>query len=192
VQDNIRLISFLCSILHQPIWAGARNNKFTGWLTDLVGPKRRQLARQVGARCVFTNTFPLSSRWVAFSSLFSRGRCSASGVSSSCPRRRLRHGTPPHAARQQRRSSARPAATNSTTTSPRGRRGTPEFAPPPSSPEEEETRQPWPGRRRHLVGCRTRASRRRRHPCGGHVECCPRTLDNDGYRFPTTCQPRAD
>jgi hypothetical protein len=85
VQDNISLISLLCSILHQPIWAGARNNKFTGWLTDFAGPKRRQLARQVGARCVFTNTFPLSSRWVAFSSLFSRGRCSASGVSSSCP-----------------------------------------------------------------------------------------------------------
>jgi hypothetical protein len=85
VQDNISLISLLCSILHQPIWAGARSNKFTGWLTDLAGPKRRQLARQVGARCVFTNTFPLSSRLVAFSSLFSRGRCSASGVSSSCP-----------------------------------------------------------------------------------------------------------
>jgi hypothetical protein len=48
--------------------------------------------------------------------------------------------------------------------SPRGRRGTPRFAPPPSSPEEEETGQPWPGRRRHLVCCRTRASRRRRHP----------------------------
>jgi hypothetical protein len=85
VQDNISLISLLCSILHQPIWAGARNNKFTRWLTDLAGPKRRQLARQVGARCVFMNIFPLSSRWVAFSSLFSRGRCSASGVSSSCP-----------------------------------------------------------------------------------------------------------
>jgi hypothetical protein len=85
VQDNISLISLLCSILHQPIWAGARSNKFTGWLTDLVGRKRRQLARQVGACCVLTNTFPLSSRWVAFSSLFSRGRCSASGVSSSCP-----------------------------------------------------------------------------------------------------------
>jgi hypothetical protein len=85
VQDNISLISLLCSILHQPIWAGAHNNKFTGWLTDLAGPKRRQLARQVGARCVFTNTFPLSSRWIAFSSLFSPGLCSASGVSSSCP-----------------------------------------------------------------------------------------------------------
>jgi hypothetical protein len=85
VRDNISFISLLCSILHQPIWAGARNNKFTGRLTVLAGPKRRQLARKVGARCVLTNTFPLSSRWVAFSSLFSRGRCSASGVSSSCP-----------------------------------------------------------------------------------------------------------
>jgi hypothetical protein len=85
VRDNISLISLLCSILHQPIWAGTHNNKFTGRLTVLVGPKHRQLARQVGARCMLTNTFPLSSRWVASSSLFSRGRCSASGVSSSCP-----------------------------------------------------------------------------------------------------------
>jgi hypothetical protein len=30
VQDNISLIpSRLCSILHQPIWAGARSDKFT-------------------------------------------------------------------------------------------------------------------------------------------------------------------
>jgi hypothetical protein len=85
VRDNISRIFLLCSILHQPIWAGTRNNKFTGRLTVLAGPKRRQLARQVGARCVLTNTFPLSSIWVASSSLFSRGRCSASGVSSSCP-----------------------------------------------------------------------------------------------------------
>jgi hypothetical protein len=49
------------------------------------GPKRRQLARQVGACCVLTNTFPLSSRWGVFSNLFSPGRCSALGVSSSCP-----------------------------------------------------------------------------------------------------------
>jgi hypothetical protein len=76
VQDNISLISLLCSILHQPIWAGTRSNKFTSRLTVLAGPKRRQLARQVGARCVLTNTFPLSSRWVASSSLFSRGRYS--------------------------------------------------------------------------------------------------------------------
>jgi hypothetical protein len=85
VRDNISLISLLCSILHQPIREGTCSNKFTGRLTVLVGPKRRQLARQVGARCVLTNTFPLSSRWVASGSLFSRGRCSASGVWSSCP-----------------------------------------------------------------------------------------------------------
>jgi hypothetical protein len=42
---------------------------------------------------------------------------------------------------------------------PHGGRGTPGFVPPPSSPEEEEeTGQPWPCRRWHLVGCRTRAS----------------------------------
>ena len=43
VQDNICLIpSSLCSILHQPIWAGTRSNKFTGRLTVLAGPKHRQ------------------------------------------------------------------------------------------------------------------------------------------------------
>jgi hypothetical protein len=42
VRDNISLISLLCSILHQPIWAGTRSNKFTGRLTVLAGPKRRQ------------------------------------------------------------------------------------------------------------------------------------------------------
>jgi hypothetical protein len=52
---------------------------------DPLGPKRRQLARQVGACYVLTNNFPLSSRWVVFSNLFSPGRYSASGVSSSCP-----------------------------------------------------------------------------------------------------------
>jgi hypothetical protein len=34
---------------------------------------------------VLTNTFSLSFRWVAFSSLFSPERCSALGISSSCP-----------------------------------------------------------------------------------------------------------
>jgi hypothetical protein len=85
VRDNISLISLLCSILHQPIWAGTRSNNIIGRLTVLAGPKHRQLARQVGARSMLTNTFPLSSKWVAFSSLFSRERCSALGVSSSCP-----------------------------------------------------------------------------------------------------------
>jgi hypothetical protein len=42
VRDNISLISLLCSILHQPIWAGTRKNKFIGRLTVLAGPKRRQ------------------------------------------------------------------------------------------------------------------------------------------------------
>jgi hypothetical protein len=85
VQDNIRLIPPLCSISHQPIWAGTRSDKFTRRSRDPPGPKPRQLARQVGACCVLTNTFPLSSRWVDFSNLFSPGRCFASGVLSSCP-----------------------------------------------------------------------------------------------------------
>jgi hypothetical protein len=45
--------------------------------------KRRQLARQVGACCVLTNSFPSSSRWVVCSNLFNPGRCSVSGVLSS-------------------------------------------------------------------------------------------------------------
>jgi hypothetical protein len=43
VRDNISLISLLCSILHQPIWAGTRSNKFTGRLTVPAGPKHRQM-----------------------------------------------------------------------------------------------------------------------------------------------------
>jgi hypothetical protein len=74
----------LCSISHQPIWVGARSDKFTRRSRDPAGPKHRQLACQVGACCMLTNTFPLSSRWVDFSNLFSPGWCSASGVSSSC------------------------------------------------------------------------------------------------------------
>jgi hypothetical protein len=66
VQDNISLTSRLCSILHQPIWAGTRSDKFTGQLTVLAGPKRRQLARQVGACCVLTNTFPLKLHMGSF------------------------------------------------------------------------------------------------------------------------------
>jgi hypothetical protein len=42
VQDNISLIPLLCSILHQPIWAGTRSDTFTGRLRVLAGPKRRQ------------------------------------------------------------------------------------------------------------------------------------------------------
>jgi hypothetical protein len=66
VQDNISLIPLLCSILHQPIWAGTRSDKFTGRLTVLAGPKHRQLARQVGACCVLTNTLPLKFQMGSF------------------------------------------------------------------------------------------------------------------------------
>jgi hypothetical protein len=78
-------VSPLCSISRQPIWAGARSDKFTRRSRDPQGPKRRQLARQVEVCCVLTNNFPLSSRWGAFSNLFSPGCYSASGVSSLCP-----------------------------------------------------------------------------------------------------------
>jgi hypothetical protein len=65
-----------------------------GWGTrqhSLVGPrdppvsKHRQLARQVGACCVLTNSFPSSSRWAVSSNLSDPGRCSVSGVLGSCP-----------------------------------------------------------------------------------------------------------
>jgi hypothetical protein len=161
--------------LASPIWAGTRSDKFTSRLRVLAGPKRRQLACQVVACCVLTNTFLLSSRWTIFGSLFSPGRCSASGVSSSCPTTAATTWYSSPRSMTTQRSLARPVEANSTTASPRGRRGTSGFAPPPSSLEEEKTEQPWPGKRRHLVGCQTRASRRHRHPCGGHVGCCPRT-----------------
>jgi hypothetical protein len=176
VRDNTSRVSLLCSILRQPIWAGARNDKIH-WSARLRVPrcpKRRQLAHQVGACCVLTNNFSLSSRWVVFSNLISLGRCSASGVSSSCLSTTATtwYSSPRSA-----------TATTTVVSSPGdgelddvflpGGRAASEFAPPPSSPQEEETGQPWPGRRRHLVGCR--ASRRRRHPSGGHVGRCPRT-----------------
>jgi hypothetical protein len=49
------------------------------------GSKRRQLARQVGACCVLTNSFPSSSRWIVSSNLFNPGRFSVSRVLNSCP-----------------------------------------------------------------------------------------------------------
>jgi hypothetical protein len=56
--------------------------QFTRRSRDPPGSKRRQLARQVGACCVLTNSFPSSSRWVVSSNLSSPGRCSVSGVLS--------------------------------------------------------------------------------------------------------------
>jgi hypothetical protein len=59
--------------------------QFTRWSRDPPGSKRRQLACQVGACCVLTNSFPSSSRWVVSSNLSNPGRFSVSGVLSSCP-----------------------------------------------------------------------------------------------------------
>jgi hypothetical protein len=59
--------------------------QFTRRSRDPPGSKHRQLARQVGACCVLTNSFPSSSRWAVSSNLSSPGRCSVSGVLSSCP-----------------------------------------------------------------------------------------------------------
>jgi hypothetical protein len=42
VQDNTSLVPPLCSISHQPIWAGTRNDKFTSRSRDPPDPKRRQ------------------------------------------------------------------------------------------------------------------------------------------------------
>jgi hypothetical protein len=86
VRDNISRISPCVPSCANPSGQGhAAINSLVGSVEGPPGPKRRQLARQVGACCVLTNTFPLSSRWVVFNNLFSPGRCSASGVSSSCP-----------------------------------------------------------------------------------------------------------
>jgi hypothetical protein len=160
------------SVSRRPIWAGARGDNL------LVGPgtprvsKRRQLARQVGACCVLTNSFPSSSRWAVSSNLSSPGRYSVSGVLSSCPSTAATNTPSPAARQQQWRPTARPPVAESTTSSPRGGRTTFELAPSPPPPTEEEAGQPRPSRRRHLVGCR--ASRRRRRPNGGHVGHRPR------------------
>jgi hypothetical protein len=42
VRDNTSRVSPLCSISCQPIWAGARSDKFTRRSRDPLGPKRRQ------------------------------------------------------------------------------------------------------------------------------------------------------
>jgi hypothetical protein len=42
VRDNTSHVSPLCSISRQPIWAGARSDKFTRRSRDPPGPKRRQ------------------------------------------------------------------------------------------------------------------------------------------------------
>jgi hypothetical protein len=59
--------------------------QFTRRSRDPPGSKHRQLARQVGACCVLTNSFPSSSRWVVSSNHSNPGRCSVLGVFSSCP-----------------------------------------------------------------------------------------------------------
>jgi hypothetical protein len=74
-----------CSISRRPIWAGTRGDNLLVGLGTPPGSKRRQLARQVGACCVLTNSFPSSSRWVVSSNLSNPGQCSISGVLSSCP-----------------------------------------------------------------------------------------------------------
>jgi hypothetical protein len=58
---------------------------FTRRPRDPPVSKRRQLARQVGACCVLTNSFPSSSRWAVSSNLSNPGQRSVSGVLSSCP-----------------------------------------------------------------------------------------------------------
>jgi hypothetical protein len=86
VRDNTSRIPPCVPSCANPSGQGhAAINSLVGSAEGPPGPKHRLLARQVGACCVLTNTFPLSSRWVVFSNLFSPGRCSGSGVSSSCP-----------------------------------------------------------------------------------------------------------
>ena len=68
--------------------------QFTRRSRDPPGSKRRQLACQVGACCVLTNSFPSSSRWAVSARDGAPFRESRVHV----PRRQLRHGTPPPAA----------------------------------------------------------------------------------------------
>jgi hypothetical protein len=93
-QDNTKAAGFpflpvsfppfvLCLVPTHLGWDTRR--QFTRRSRDPPGSKRRQLARQVGACCVLTNSFPSSSRWVVSSNLSSPERCSVSGVLSSCP-----------------------------------------------------------------------------------------------------------
>jgi hypothetical protein len=105
-------------------------------------------------------TFPLSSRWTIFSSLFSPERCSALEVSSSCP----------------------PTAATTWYSSPRSTTTTTDVGLPGGGELDDGDISPWrkrnsrvnpvtllargggdgatmPGRGQHLDGCRTRASR---------------------------------
>jgi hypothetical protein len=142
--------------------------QFTRRSRDPPGSKRRQLARQVGVCCVLTNNFPLSSRWVVSSNLFSPGRCSVSGISSSCPSTAaMTWYSFLHSATATTTAVSPPGGGGLGDVFPHGGRATSGFVPSPSSPQEEEAGLPWPSRRRHLVGCR--ASQRRWHPSGGHV-----------------------
>jgi hypothetical protein len=119
--------------------------------------------------------FPVEFQMGSLQQPLQPGRCSTPGVSSSCP---LTAATTwyssPHSATATTTVGSPGSGELDDDFPPWQKRNT-RFALPPSSPEEEETGQPWPCRRRHLIGCRARASRRRRHPCGGHVVCCPRT-----------------
>jgi hypothetical protein len=89
-QDNTRplfpLTVFPLVFLLTPTHLGwDTQRQFTRRSRDPPGSKHRHLARQVGACCMLTNSFPLSSRWVVSSNLSSPGQCSVSGVLSSCP-----------------------------------------------------------------------------------------------------------
>jgi hypothetical protein len=60
VRDNTSRVFPLFSISRQPIWAGTHSDKFTGWLTDPPGPKRRQ-SQCPNPHKVLASTTPKSS-----------------------------------------------------------------------------------------------------------------------------------
>jgi hypothetical protein len=158
VQDNISLILPLVFHLASIHLGRDTQHKIHYSVEGPRGSKTPTVGAPGSGSLRVNNIFSLSSRWTIFSSLFSPGRCSALGVSSSCPPMTAMTWYSSPAARQQRRLLARPAESNPTTTSPRGERGTLGFTLPPSSLKERETRQPLSGKRQHLVGYRTRAS----------------------------------
>jgi hypothetical protein len=178
----------LCSISRQPIWAGTHSDKFTRRSRDPPGSKRRLLARQVGVCRVLTNNFPLSSRWVVFSNLFSPGRCSASGVSSSCP----------SMAATTWYYSPRSATTTTTVVSSPGGGELDDVFPPVAGEQHPDLSRHPPRLRRRRQGNRGQA--------GGGTSSAIEQVDDAGTlagdmsgvvlapetSFPATCQPQAD
>jgi hypothetical protein len=96
-----------------------------------VGPKRRQLARQVGVLLRVDKYFPVEFQMDNLQQPLQPGTVLRFGTLEFMSPDGSYDMVLPPAARQQRRSMARLAEANPMATSPRGGRGAPRFAPPP-------------------------------------------------------------